>query len=856
MVWNAIDWFFHARVGSKACEMCGYVRIAYAFLVLCDKLLWSVDFEFFFLSGRLPYEATSKIASLDNCFSIFSLAPESDLLYLSMHVLSMVSAVLLLLGIAPRLQLLLMHFCFLSFHHHNTVIWDGEDCMFRVWNFLMMFLPLHRVTIYDLSTEKRRPQSDPREESWPMWPFRLWQIEVCYIYAGAAFGKLSSDRWRSGVALYHVRSCGPAKQLHLSHTRTFQVIHITDFFGGAFTPDILYNRVGPLMLMTYASLFVETFCILFIWPQRTRFLTFCAVIGLHLGIELSMNMHCFEWLAMLGWVFFLAEPVYQKPSESKLSRHALTAGLLLLLAVFAIDTVPLDEFFDATRGTFDAFRPPVMRFKYGAQEHVVHRFLSPVGLAQGVWNMFMAAPDQVFTYEAAMKLQNGTVVVWNQPHWDDMNWLEKKRWQRPMTYYDTLGDGHEWPVMEAFARGIAMDHGGGVDNVRSVLITVHTDRPPPPTGLGFFDRAKQKRYREGSKRIFSLNLCDDMDSRCAGWAKAGDCNSPQVRNMLYVLRYVLFSCHYFEQQHMYVMLDTCRQSCGFCYDTSILRVKSRIAILHPDDWNFYVATVVEITNGARRFRIEYDDYEYDYERFEWLDRVDMRQRKFKVLSKEEDPDMQEPTPAVTDSPTASRLNDPEDGSYLNNRPIQLKAEVKQVRRDPEQQKAYETWKTSSKTAPEKDDVHQPPTSREQENDPKPPESGKSENGLEVDVTMDPSASSTETRHAGVTQEPESDLDAPGEQNNPPRAVISEEKTPDNGSETTATNGQFVVREIGSSGGTLTIDNTETSSGTSLRQDEDHPPVKLNVKVDINPGMVWLNDKQPKRIENSPGKEEL
>lgn len=216
MLFDAIDWFFHARAGERSCILCGYIRIFYAFLILCDKALWTVDFEFFFLSGRLPYEATSKDPSLASRFTIFALAPESDLLYLSMHVLNMVCAGLLLLGIAPRLQLVLIHFCFLSFQHHNAIIWDGEDAMFRVWNFLMMFLPLHRVTMYDLLSSNNRYRTrteDPTKgDSWPMWPFRLWQIEICFVYAGAAMGKLATDRWQNGVALYHVSAVPTQKR--------------------------------------------------------------------------------------------------------------------------------------------------------------------------------------------------------------------------------------------------------------------------------------------------------------------------------------------------------------------------------------------------------------------------------------------------------------------------------------------------------------------------------------------------------------------------------------------------------------------------------------------------------------------
>jgi hypothetical protein len=73
--------------------------------------------------------------------------------------------------------------------------------MFRVWNALFLFLPLHRVTIYEWLGKLTAEQ---KALSWPMWPFRLWQIEICYVYLGAGFGKLASERWQNGEAMYHV----------------------------------------------------------------------------------------------------------------------------------------------------------------------------------------------------------------------------------------------------------------------------------------------------------------------------------------------------------------------------------------------------------------------------------------------------------------------------------------------------------------------------------------------------------------------------------------------------------------------------------------------------------------------------
>jgi hypothetical protein len=50
---RAWNWFFHARAGPKACVIAGWARIVYALLILADKGLLTVDFHWFFLSGRM-----------------------------------------------------------------------------------------------------------------------------------------------------------------------------------------------------------------------------------------------------------------------------------------------------------------------------------------------------------------------------------------------------------------------------------------------------------------------------------------------------------------------------------------------------------------------------------------------------------------------------------------------------------------------------------------------------------------------------------------------------------------------------------------------------------------------------------
>jgi hypothetical protein len=231
--WNH---FFFARTknSSRAMIFMGYLRIFYGCLMLYDRLILILDFHLFFISQMIPcqqyFRPMSDVATRDRFHRHIDLTypsspmctlatylPESfyPALAWSFYYIGLIHILLLIAGVVPKLQLLAIHFNLISLHFYTPLLWDGEDVMLRIWNFLFLFLPLHHVTIYDVlsmarSTKPKGPASPA--ESWPMWPFRLFQLEVCFIYLGAGFAKLASPYWRSGNALYRVRFLIPCRR--------------------------------------------------------------------------------------------------------------------------------------------------------------------------------------------------------------------------------------------------------------------------------------------------------------------------------------------------------------------------------------------------------------------------------------------------------------------------------------------------------------------------------------------------------------------------------------------------------------------------------------------------------------------
>jgi len=218
----------------------------------------------------------------------------------------MVQLVLLILGICPRFNAIGNFFWHVQFHHHNNILFDGSDIMIRLMAFFLIFLPLHRHTIWDViaylwsrfngkakTNKKASSTATPHNniDTWPMWPFRLIQIEMCLQFFSCVMVKWAGPMWRDGSAMYYV-------------------VHMPDFFGkGLLTPNVLFGYLGSLRILTWMTLLVETVAPVTIWFESTRKMTLWMLISFHVGVDLSMNLNFFHWIMIVGWCAFFAQPM-------------------------------------------------------------------------------------------------------------------------------------------------------------------------------------------------------------------------------------------------------------------------------------------------------------------------------------------------------------------------------------------------------------------------------------------------------------------------------------------------------------------------------------------------------------------
>ena len=272
MGWNT---FFHGRFGRKGLQLAGWMRVAYSILFVLDRIFSSYDYDYLLhpTHGVANFQVARQSPWYnENMRTLFEFFPESESFIWILHYIGLIQGVLLLLGVAPKFQAICLFINMVSFQHHNQFIWDAEDVMFKMWLFLFFLMPLHHVTIFDRFGFKPIHSND---ETWSMWPVRLFQLEMTIVYAGAFFSKLQSKSWRDGTAMYWIT-------------------YTSDFYPGTFNPDFLFNRLLPLKLFTWSALVLEGLGFTLVWVDKLRFSVVLAMYALHVGIDLTMNMYAFE----------------------------------------------------------------------------------------------------------------------------------------------------------------------------------------------------------------------------------------------------------------------------------------------------------------------------------------------------------------------------------------------------------------------------------------------------------------------------------------------------------------------------------------------------------------------------------
>ncbi len=107
---------------------------------------------------------------------------------------------------------------------------------------------------------------------------RVLQLHICLIYFFSGIAKCAGRGWWDGTSLWRALTRPP-----------FDIV----------SPEILI-RLG--FLLPVAGILVcvmEATYPVFIWPRKTRLIWFIGVLGLHVGIGVTMGMYLFGWVMIV-----------------------------------------------------------------------------------------------------------------------------------------------------------------------------------------------------------------------------------------------------------------------------------------------------------------------------------------------------------------------------------------------------------------------------------------------------------------------------------------------------------------------------------------------------------------------------
>lgn len=218
--------------------------------------------------------------------SLYRFAPDAAWMpHLHVALLTL-GAVMLLVGLRPRIGAFIVFVAHTSLQHRTSQILNSGDRLFAILALLAVTMPLgHRVSI-DAWWRARRGKKAPPAS---MWGQRLVQIQIAYVYGSAVSSKLFNARWLKGKALHDV----------LASPVFAEWPAWIDFW------PIIYA-------MTWGSLVFEMGFPVFVWFRKLRPWVLLAGVAFHVGIDLLMIIPMFSWIMIVSYAAFLDDDMARR----------------------------------------------------------------------------------------------------------------------------------------------------------------------------------------------------------------------------------------------------------------------------------------------------------------------------------------------------------------------------------------------------------------------------------------------------------------------------------------------------------------------------------------------------------------
>ena len=281
---RAFDRFLFDACSPRSCSI---LRIQYGVLLLILVVIWMLDANVWFTDAGILTSQTAQSSVSHQYWSLLFWLPATPAVVYSCLSILLLQSVLLLCGCWSRFQIACIYLWLTSFMHRNPLILDGEDTVFRLFAFFMIFMPLdYSWSLQRKLSGKEKPASPKPDAPPSAWALRLVQFEITAIYLSTSWSKWQGATWRDGTALFYVS-------------------RMDDAFGRVWLPEFLFETAWIVKACTWGALGIETLLPLLLWLPYTRRLAAVLGIAFHLMIEINMHLFLFEWIMMVGLMTFL-----------------------------------------------------------------------------------------------------------------------------------------------------------------------------------------------------------------------------------------------------------------------------------------------------------------------------------------------------------------------------------------------------------------------------------------------------------------------------------------------------------------------------------------------------------------------
>ncbi len=279
------------------------IRITLGLLLLVDFATRLPDLRNFYTDdGILP--RTALIEHFPSLLSLHALSGGVTLQAI-LGALAAASSVMLALGYRTRLATLASFVLFSSLLNRNPMITHGGDLLLRLLLFWLLFLPAGARYSLDARETARLalplPPSGARERSLASAAFLL---QVCLVYWFNALNKHDWIWWDGDAVAY-----------------ALNIDYITLPLG-----QWLLNFPSLLRWMTWGVLLLEFGApILALSPiatTRLRLLIVPLMWGLHVGLDLTMELGLFAYVCLIAWMAFVPAVAWDAIERRLKSRAA------------------------------------------------------------------------------------------------------------------------------------------------------------------------------------------------------------------------------------------------------------------------------------------------------------------------------------------------------------------------------------------------------------------------------------------------------------------------------------------------------------------------------------------------------